>query len=314
MSIMRFELFFKSALELRRQVPFLKKSGIYRVNLPNKGKQNPMADWCAQLKEVYPDVDICPHYSLKYQYYGSPEKTFAHFEKFCAALPTIGIQQCLLISGGGKKRKSDLSTLACLQMAQRRRNSSIHKIEIGSAFNPYFPKAEQRAEERKTLKLKLSTGLVSSVWIQIGSDDKLLREGLTFIKDIEKKHTDMKLEIYGSVFLPSERLLNQMRFRPWNGVFLSEKYLSDIESANEITLNMLKTYAEFDVTVLCETSIRGDIDIRRFQNFLQPYNNNMVSKPSTDTCKLNAGACINTSDNSPSVNTYMYVESESKKE
>ena len=39
----------------------------------------------------------------------------------------------------------------------------------------------------------------------------------------------------GSVFLPSRKLLAQMKFRPWNGVFLSDEYLGSVEAATAIT-------------------------------------------------------------------------------
>ncbi len=45
----------------------------------------------------------------------------------------------------------------------------------------------------------------------------------------------------GSLLIPSKRLLAQMKFRPWKGVFLSEEYLSDVEAADTITRQVCTT-------------------------------------------------------------------------
>eukprot|EP00466_Bigelowiella_natans_P001412 jgi/Bigna1/89451/estExt_fgenesh1_pg.C_490112 len=272
---LRFELFFKTASDLTKQASFLKRNEMQRVNLPNKGKNDPIVKWCEGLLAAYPQADICPHYSLKNQYRGSPEKTFASFEKACGELVQLGIRECLVVSGGGKKRKSDLSTLACLRMAQRRRSSSARKINLGVAFNPYFPDVKDREKERKVLAAKLETGLVRSVWVQIGSDTEKLKEGLDFLFTKLEGRDENEVKVYGSVFLPSPKLLNQMRFRPWNGVFLSDEYLESVEQAYQITDDILQVYASRGVRVLCETALRSGKDFGNFQRLMskgyEPY-------------------------------------------
>ena len=74
--------------------------------------------------------------------------------------------------------------------------------------------------------------------------------------------TSVKLEIYGSVFIPSKRLLAQMKFRPWNGVFLSEEYLSSVETATEITSSILDIYKKRGVIPLVETAIKTDEELK----------------------------------------------------
>mmetsp|Transcript_25155 Transcript_25155/g.35065 ORF Transcript_25155/g.35065 Transcript_25155/m.35065 type:complete len:411 (+) Transcript_25155:2533-3765(+) len=268
----RFELYFKTSVELMRQIPFLKRHGITRVNLPNKGKHDGVADWCSDLVKAYSDVEVCPHYSLKNQYYGGPEQTFQKFESFCKRLTDIGIQECLVVSGGGRKRKSDLSTLSCLQMIEKRKSSPARHLKLGVAFNPYFPDDADRRNEQKVLRRKLETGQVGSVWLQIGCDTTFLTEGLDFLYNaLEDLELRGRVDVYASVFLPSPKLLNQMRFRPWNGVFLSEENLSSTDSATSITKKILRTYAAYGVRVLCETALRSDTDIARFSRLLEPY-------------------------------------------
>jgi hypothetical protein len=64
------------------------------------------------------------------------------------------------------------------------------------------------------------------------------------------------------VFLPSARLLAQMRFRPWNGVFLSEEYLGSVEGAERLTRALLQLYARYGVVPLVETAVKGDRELQ----------------------------------------------------
>jgi hypothetical protein len=110
----------------------------------------------------------------------------------------------------------------------------------------------------RRLRSKLNSGLVVSVWLQFGSDVEALRSGLKFLQneitrrcsahlvcfstppflesltspcvclpcdDRRQRRRPTQMRVYGSVFLPSRQFLARMKFRPWNGVHLSKKYL-----------------------------------------------------------------------------------------
>ena len=64
------------------------------------------------------------------------------------------------------------------------------------------------------------------------------------------------------------RLLAQMRFRPWNGVFLSRDYLSDVSKAESITRELLDVYHQHGVAPLIETSIAKTEELRRVHQLL----------------------------------------------
>lgn len=72
----------------------------------------------------------------------------------------------------------------------------------------------------------------------------------------------------GSVLLPSPRLLAQFKFRPWNGVFLSDEYLSGVAQADAITRQVVQLYREFGVEPLIETAVRGQQDLDRLHALL----------------------------------------------
>ena len=157
--------------------------------------------------------------------------------------------KCLLISGSGDRKFDTVELLKALTLPPGSRP------EIGVAFNPFFPDRAERQRERARLRLKLGTGAVSSVWLQHGSDVFLLAEALDFISTIKRESQLPHLRLYGSVFLPSRKLLAQMKFRPWNGVFLSEGFLSSVEAAEAITRQIGIIYHAHGVELLLESSI-----------------------------------------------------------
>ena len=60
-----------------------------------------------------------------------------------------------------------------------------------------------------------------------------------------------------------------MRYRPWNGVFLSEEYLSGVEAAEGITTSVLKIYGRYGVVPLVESNISSAVELRRCHELLQ---------------------------------------------
>lgn len=76
------------------------------------------------------------------------------------------------------------------------------------------------------------------------------------------------LQVYGSVFLPTKRLLAQMRFRPWNGVFLSDRYLSGLDVAYDTTRLLLAVYRARGVIPLVESAVRTDAEAEQLQQLL----------------------------------------------
>ena len=65
------------------------------------------------------------------------------------------------------------------------------------------------------------------------------------------------------------RLLAQMKYRPWNGVFLSDEYLSGIDAAEDITASILKLYHQYGVKPLIESNISSTAELRRCHEMLE---------------------------------------------
>ena len=249
---MRAELFVKDAASLLSSARLLFQVGATGINLPNKAKSDlPVAALETLAAALAPSqmAEVCPHYSLKFNAERSADVALSQFETFCEHVQRLGVRRVLLVSGSGSRKFDTVACLTAMTLPSER------CPRIGVAFNPYLPTCDGREKERERLRQKLATGRVSSVWLQIGSDQGLLAEGLSFLRSIASER-GQELELHGSVFLPSKALLAQMKFRPWNGVFLSDAYLSSVEAAEAITLQVLGLYRAHNVQVLIETAIR----------------------------------------------------------
>eukprot|EP00665_Eupelagonemidae_sp_cell47_P003426 gene3426-8239_t len=116
---------------------------------------------------------------------------------------------------------------------------------VGVAFDPYA----EGGRERERLRAKLATDLVSSVWLQFGSDPRRLDAALGWLA----ARPPPAPRVVGSVFLPTPQLLAQQRFRPWAGVDLTRNgYLDSPAAAEAVTLDLLRVYARHGVEVLAE--------------------------------------------------------------
>lgn len=67
-----------------------------------------------------------------------------------------------------------------------------------------------------------------------------------------------------------------MRFRPWNGVFLSEEYLSSVEAAEAITERLLDAYACHGVVPLVESAVKSKGELSHVQELLRLRSDKLV--------------------------------------
>lgn len=282
MATWRLELFFKSSTDLRlKTLPFLRAhQHMFRgVNLTNKSKDDNLLEYVSILRQELPNLDICVHYSIKFNYQRSPPHSLARLTTFLETLETYNQKeksaQCsvLLVSGSGKRKGLDsLSVLEKLSAPGR--PAGARGVPICVAFNPYLPVPEDLEIEKNRLQSKLMAepGRVAGVYLQMGTDIAALEAGLDFLEKTaaavvaegtpSNENDTKKIEIYGSVFVPSKKLLAQMKFRPWNGVFLSENYLGSVEAAERITASLLDIYKTRGVIPLVETAIKTEEELK----------------------------------------------------
>ena len=91
-----------------------------------------------------------------------------------------------------------------MQHLAKKSSSTCRDHSTYCCFNPYIPEAKGREEERQHLKDKLATGLVAGVYLQMGSDVKLLEAGLKFLREQMQERVN-GARILGSIFIPSKQ-------------------------------------------------------------------------------------------------------------
>ena len=285
---MRVEFFFKAQSELSSLVTFMNAYPrpaeavatslitniatappklFNKFNLANKVKNDNLLESAKNIIRIMPTADVCIHYSLKYNTQKSVEQSFSYFNGFLTKAEEMGVKEVMIISGSGDKKA--LNTVSCLEMLGKSENSATN-VDIAVAFNPYFPDPKSRAVEVERLNEKLATGMVSAIYLQFGSDLNLLREGLNAIQAALVSNGNMSrkckgkeaklINVLGSVMIPSKQLLARMKFRPWNGVYLSSTFLSDVPTAESIVREMLEIYKSFNVEPLVETAFKNDFE------------------------------------------------------
>ncbi|KAG7341974.1 photolyase [Nitzschia inconspicua] len=252
----RVELFFKDICDLKERVRFLDSHGFCSYNLVNKNKADALNDWVQAIREVSPNANICCHYSLKYNKVprkGPKEQE----ERLLSALQLSRANEVLIISGSGQKTAwNTVSALEAVKSA-----SLPHSVPLlAVAYNPYFPEKQDQEEENHRLKEKLESGCITKVYLQFGSDLDRLRNGLEYL---HKLKASKSFSIAGSLFLPTAQLISQQKFRPWNGVFLSQEFLSGPENAKAVLHEMVNQYRTNNVEILWEApGIRTEKDVK----------------------------------------------------
>ena len=79
---------------------------------------------------------------------------------------------------------------------------------------------------------------------------------------------DKGIDIYGSVFIPSRQFLARFKFRPWRGVYLSNKYLNSLKESTEITKKIIDFYLSNSIIPLVETELSSEKQFKDAQNFI----------------------------------------------
>ena len=135
-------------------------------------------------------------------------------------------------------------------------NEKNLKTNFGIAYNPYLEKYYGFCGEKVSLEKKISSGLTKSIWLQFGTDIKLLESEINFLKSCVKNlyktnHQDVKF--YGSLLIPSRQFIARFKFRPWKGVYISNKYLNSLANFNSFTKDLIQIYLENNICPVIET-------------------------------------------------------------
>ena len=269
----RYEIYFKSYHELRSILSFYENNNLYRINIPCKNslKKDFLLNSIKISRKEFPNIDITPHFSILHEFRRNRINTINYLNKFMQDVNYFGCNQVLLISGSQKRSTLDsVSTLSFFKDKSLFINSDF---SIGVAFNPYLPN-DIFDEEIMRLGKKLKPGLVNSIWIQFGTDIKLLEYRIEILNKIilstvinNSKKLDINL--FGSVLIPSKQFLTRFKYRPWKGVYCSTEFLESLDFANNFVRRLLETYKLYKITPIIETNIKNECQLNLLRIILE---------------------------------------------
>tara|TARA_B100000965_G_scaffold406243_1_gene444128 strand:+ start:5378 stop:6220 length:843 start_codon:yes stop_codon:yes gene_type:complete len=268
---LRIEISFKSFEELRSILSFYEKNNLYKINIvcKNNLKTEFLLRSIGIARKEFPSIDLIPHFSILHEFKKNRLNTLNSFIEFLHVVNDLGCKEVLLVSGS-QKRKT-LNSMTALSFIKGNTFFIHSNFSIGVAFNPYL-KSHFFEDEIINLKKKLQSGLVSSIWIQFGTDYKTLELRLNLLKKIIDtneyyKDANRNVKLFGSILVPSKQFLARFKFRPWKGVYCSTEFLESIDVAHNIVIDLFKTYKKNNIVPIIET----DVSSEKKLNLLKTY-------------------------------------------
>ena len=264
MNDMRFELSFKDLYQLENKLNFCLLNKINKINIPCKGiiKKEFLNEIVDYLGKNYKDLDIIYHYSLYHQYTKNREKSYSEFINFLNKVYLHGNREILLLSGSNKKKNFEV-----LDVLNNLCGENCIKMNIGVAYNPYLKGYFNDSKERERFIKKVETGLIKSIWLQFGTDIKLLEKELDFLKNsiqnISSNNKIQNVRFFGSLLIPSRQFIARFKFRPWKGVYISDMYLHSLEKFNEFTYDLIGFYLENNIHPVIETECSSSEKLKK---------------------------------------------------
>ena len=246
-SNLRFELSFKNISQLENKLNFCKLNKIKKINIPCKGiiKKDFFYSAIKYISNYYQEFNVTYHYSLNHQYSQNKEKSYQDFLDFLNNSYLNRNHEILLVSGSNKKKNFDV-----LNVLSKLKEEKNLKVKLGIAYNPYLLKYYNETSERERFERKLSSGFINSVWFQYGTDIKELQNEVNYLKKVAKYQ---KINLFGSLLIPSKQFIARFKFRPWKEVHISEKFLCSIDDFYAFTKDLVLFYEDNNITPLIET-------------------------------------------------------------
>ncbi len=243
----RFELSFKNIPQLENKLNFCKLNDIKNINIPCKGliKKELFNSTINYISKYFHEFNVTYHYSLYHQYSKNKKKSYQDFLDFIKKSSNNRNYEILLVSGSNKKKNFD--SIDVLGYLKKEKNL---KVKLGIAYNPYLKKYYKISSERERFKRKISSGLINSIWFQYGTDIEVLQNEVTYLKNIANLE---KLNLFGSLFIPSKQFIARFKFRPWKEVYISEKCLYALENFFDFTNDLVGFYKKNNITPVIES-------------------------------------------------------------
>ena len=263
---LRFELSFKDISQLEKKLNFCLSHKIDKINIPCKGiiKKNFLIETIEYIGDNYIGLDVIYHYSLYHQYSKNIENSYLEFFNFIKKCNFYNNKEILLVSGSNKKKNFEV-----LDVINNLQNEKIIKTNFGIAYNPYLEKYYGLCGEKDRFEKKISSGLIRSIWLQFGTDIKLLESEINFLKftiNNLSKSNEQEIKFYGSLLIPSRQFISRFKFRPWKGVYIGDKYLNSLDEFYIFTKDLIQIYLENNICPVVETEFSSLEKIENIYN------------------------------------------------
>ena len=259
----RFELSFKDIYQLEKKLNFCKFNNIRNINIPCKGviKKELFNSTIKYISKNFHEFNVTYHYSLYHQYSKNKDKSYQDFLDFIKNSYSNRNYEILLVSGSNKKKNFDAVNV--LRLLKKEENL---KVKLGIAYNPYLKKYYKVSSERERFNSKICSGLINSIWFQYGTDIEVLQNELTYLKNLAKEE---KLNLFGSLFIPSKQFIARFKFRPWKEVYISEKCLYALENFFDFTKDLVSFYKKNNITPVIESDFSSSEKLDSVYSFLE---------------------------------------------
>ena len=89
---------------------------------------------------------------------------------------------------------------------------------------------------------------------------------MTYLKKIIK---DEKLNLFGSLFIPSKQFIARFKFRPWKEVYISEKYLFALDNFFDFTSDLVIFYKNNNITPVIESDFSSSEKLDSIYSFFE---------------------------------------------
>ena len=259
----RFELSFKNISQLEKKLNFCRSNNIKNINIPCKGviKKELFNSTINYISKNFHEFNVTYHYSLYHQYSKNKTKSYQDFLDFVKNSHNNRNYEILRVSGSNKKKNFD--AIDALAYLQKEKNL---KVKLGIAYNPYLEKYYKVSTERERFERKISTGLINSVWFQYGTDINVLQNEVNYLKYIAKEE---KLNLFGSLFIPSKEFIARFKFRPWKEVYISKKCLHSLKNFFDFTNDLVSFYKKNNITPVIESDFSSSEKLDSVFSFLE---------------------------------------------
>jgi hypothetical protein len=251
---MQFELGVKSIAQIQPLLELIEKHQITDISLPDKPTWLPNLELARGLLAQNSKLKITLNFAVA-NHYTKKTDIFSTFSDFVAQANAVGIKDFLVVSGGQKKKVDSLDLLTKIGGL-----SDINRFYC--AYNPYLDNSELELENQRLI-VKLDTGVVTGVYLQIGTDIAKLKSGLDFIYSLNPT-----IKVLGCLLIPNPSILNSLNFRPWKGVRLDKEYVLNYNFAEQKTTEIYQIYRDCGVIPLIEIM---PFQTQNLFNFYQKY-------------------------------------------